>query len=227
MKRTESKTSWQRTLSTGFLLFFFAFPPMFDNNCGAHQERVHGTAQKINVRISSAKAKVQPGEGLRLRVEICNEGSESVYVATTFDGPDNALARLKISLFHNGSPVDGPKETSAGDYGRYAADDHRRPPLAELFSKYWVALAPGHFYGGEFVVGPSSFPQLNAPGKYMVRGTYASGGFLSEGMNNPLASDVEEVGRMRYQAWVGEVETNPIWIEVVKQRSAGESGAQH
>jgi hypothetical protein len=32
---------------------------------------------------------------------------------------------------------------------------------------------------------------------------------------------------MPYQAWVGEVETNPIWIEVVKQRSAGESGAQH
>ena len=227
MKRTQVETCRQCILSTCLLLFFFAFFPKFAGNCRARQERGRAGPQKISVRISTAKPKIRPGESIRLRVEICNEGSESVFVATTFDGPDNALARLKISLFHDGSPIEGPKERSAGDYGRHAPDDHGRFPLAGELSKYWVALAPWHFYGGDFVVDPSSFPPLNTPGKYMLRGTYASAGFLTEGMNNPLASYVEELSHMPYQPWVGEVETNPIWIEVVQPTQRGDAGAKH
>lgn len=129
---------------------------MSANNRGTHNENEDGPAPKIAVEISPLKAKIRLGEGTGLPVEICSEGSETVFLATGFDGPDHALARLKISLFHEGSPLDGTAERSAANHGRYVPG--KAPPLAQEFSKYRVALAPRHFYGGDFVFNPSSFP---------------------------------------------------------------------
>lgn len=186
----------------------------------ASQGTGNNGVQRLIVKIRGRSTRIQPGGTLTLRVEVYNAGTESVFVATNFDGPENALSRLDIRLFYNGSRIEDRKEKSAGDYGRYRLNDPRRPPLVQEFSKYWIALPPGHYYVGDLAMDPTSFPHLNTPGKYMVRGTYTSSGFLNDGMNNPLASYLGELDRLPYKAWIGEVETNSIWIEVVGPKTS-------
>ena len=171
-----------------------------------------GSVPKLEVRISTKQNRIRVGESLTLRAEIPNEGKETVYVGTQLDGPDNALSRLRLDIFANGKIVGG-TERSSGDYGRYRDDDSRKPPLATEFSKYWVALPPGHFYGSDKVLPPSEF---EGPGKYSIRGTYTSDGFSKAGDNNPLAGYAVELKLMPYQAWTGEVNTNSVSIEVIK-----------
>jgi hypothetical protein len=172
-------------------------------------------AGKLKVTIAADKTKIKAGESLVLRVQIYNIGSQSVYVATSFDGPENALSRLSVTLFRDGTLVDsGGVQRSAADYGRYRPEDLKKHPLANEFSKYWLVLRPGYAYGGQLVLDPTTFQTLSKPGKYEVRGTYSSSGFMSGGMNNPLATYIGELGQMPYQAWTGEVETNRVWIEV-------------
>ena len=90
-------------------------------------------------------------------------------------------------------------------------------PFAMAFSKYWLIPRPGCSSRGEVVLDPTVFTTLRNPSKYQIRGTYRSSGFLSEGMNNPLADYLDELRRIPYRAWFGEVETNRLWIEVAAQ----------
>ena len=138
-----------------------------------------------------------------------------VYVATDFDGPHNALSRLSVSWFHAGSLVESGGQRSAADYGRYRPGGARTPPLANEFSKYWLVLRPGCSYGGQVVLDSATFRTPRNPGKYEIRGTYSSSGFMSDGMNNPLAGYIDELRQLPFQAWVGEVETNNLLVEVI------------
>jgi len=175
-------------------------------------------SSKLGVEIAPPKARVRSGESLLLHVQIRNETTESVYIGTAFDGTDNALTRLNISILHEGSWSSASADRSVGDYVLYAPD--RKPPLIEEFSKYWLALPPNHSYGGDFVLRPSSYPWLNRPAKYMIRGIYVSDGFLNAGMNNPLASYLDELSRLPYKPFVGEIETNHVQLEVVPATSS-------
>lgn len=172
-------------------------------------------AAKLKVTIAADKTKIKVGDSLELRVQIYNKGTQSVYVATSFDGPENALSRLSVALFRDGALVDsGGVHPSAADYGRYRPEDLKKHPLTHEFSKYWLVLRAGYAYEGQLVLDPVTFQTLINPGKYEVRGTYRSSGFMSGGMNNPLAAYIGELGQMPYQAWTGEVETNRVWVEV-------------
>jgi hypothetical protein len=216
MKRSAREHS-SRPILVGSLVFscLFILFGGYESRSEYKQKIRDETADTLRVTIDADKAKVKSGETLTLYVRIYNQGTESVYVATDFDGPDNALSRLNISLFHDGSLIDKSQERSAADYSRYRPDDPKRPPLATEFSKYWLTLLPRRSYGGKLVLGPGTFPTLRTPGKYEIRGTYRSSGFMSSGMNNPLSGYVEELRQMPYQAWVGEVETNKVRVEVV------------
>jgi hypothetical protein len=172
-------------------------------------------AGKLKVTIAPDKTKIKAGDSLVLRVRIYNEGLQSVYVATSFDGPENALSRLTVTLFRDGTLVDsGGAQRSAADYGRYRPEDLKEHPLANEFSKYWLVLRPGYAYEGQLILDSATFQTLTNPGKYEVRGTYRASGFMSGGINNPLAAYIAELGEMPYRAWTGELETNRVLIEV-------------
>ena len=59
---------------------------------------------------------------------------------------------------------------------------------------------------------PFKKPQM--PGRYLIKGKYSSEGFLAEDINNPLLHYAKELKQLPYEAWVGEVETNSVWIEI-------------
>jgi hypothetical protein len=88
------------------------------------------------------------------------------------------------------------------------------PPLSNELPKYWIALPPQHFYGAEMIITPLWYLKLKVPGKYRIVGKYTSRGFLAEDINNPLLHYAEELKQLPYEAWVGEVATNSVWIEV-------------
>ena len=121
---------------------------------------------------------------------------------------------LEIPLRY-GKKVDGPTERVSTDYWPRDPNDANKPPLAVELSKYWIALPPGHFYGGEVVLDSRSYERLGIPGRYRIEGQYHSAGFfVRDDIGNPLAAYVEELKRLPYQAWEGTVCTNSVWIEV-------------
>jgi hypothetical protein len=167
---------------------------------------------KVSVRISATKTRLQPGESVVLHVEILNEGPTGVFIFKEIDGPDNALSKLDLFLHYRGQ-VYRPSGASIADCfcsGRRSDS----PPLASELSKFWIALPPGHFYGGDVTMRASLFESLRKPGRYQVQGKYTSRGFLAQDINNPLLGYADELKQLPYRAWTGEVETNSIWIEV-------------
>jgi hypothetical protein len=163
------------------------------------------------VKIVAEKRRINPGESVALSVEIWNISTKPVFIHREFNGPSNALTTLTFSLTH-GTQV-------YASAGALVVDSFERsrshPPLANELAKFWIALPPGHFYGGRIIVDSDSFRQLDAPGEYQLHGKYASRGFLADDMNNPLLDYAGELKELPYECWTGEVETNSVNIEVV------------
>jgi hypothetical protein len=175
---------------------------------------------KVSVRISATKTRLQPGESVGLHVEILNQGPKGVFVFKEIDGPDNALSKLDLFLHYHGHVYRPGVVTIADCFCSGRGPDS--PPLAIELSKFWIALPPGHFYGGEVIMHASLFERLRVPGRYQVQGKYTSRGFLTQDINNPLLGYADELKQLPYHSWTGEVETNSIWIEVAKPRNRKE-----
>jgi hypothetical protein len=188
----------------------------------SRQDQAPLADEKLTVKISADKTTINPGESITVKVEIWNTGSSDVFVAKNIGryGGDNGYLEL---LLHYDSKVDGPSIQVAADFGPRT----NKPPLVGELSKYWVAIPPGHFYGGEETMDPNSFKRLLVPGVYIIKGSYHSSGFLVRDVfANPLASYVDELKLLPFQAWAGDVETNQISIEVVgpARKSSSDAG---
>jgi hypothetical protein len=181
MRRNIFRTLLSRTapLLIGLLTF------LFGRQVSKSQSEVQNDSEpKVSVRISAKKPRLQPGEPVGLHVEIWNEGPKDVYVFKEIQGPDNALSTLDLSLHYRGK-VDWPSVRSAADCF-CSSRGLNSPPLAVPLSIFWIAIPPGHFYGGEATMRASLFERLRMPGKYRVQGKYTSRGFLAQDINNPL-----------------------------------------
>ncbi len=167
---------------------------------------------QISVRISTNRVRFRPGEDIRLQVRILNESDQDLFVFKRIDNTFfNALATIRLILYHGDRAV-GPTMAAASD--SFSSERSTYPPLASELPRYWIALPPGNFYGGEVVMNSVWFERLRVPGKYRIEGIYSSRGFLARDINNPLVHYAEELKQLPYEAWVGEVKTNSIWIEV-------------
>jgi hypothetical protein len=176
---------------------------------------------RISVRISTTRTRFKPGKDVPLHVEIWNEGKQDVFISKSIDADvSNALATMDLTLYY-GPHADRPMFSLAAD--SFSSERSTYPPLASELPKYWIAVAPHHFYGGEVVVRGSWFKKLKVPGKYRIQGKYTSRGFLAQDINNPLLHYAGELNRLPYKAWVGEVETNSIWIEITEGVKTGEN----
>jgi len=103
----------------------------------------------------------------------------------------------------------------------YQAEDS----FARRLAYFWTILPSQDFYGTVVSMDPDTFPQLNTPGRWRLGGTYKSRGDPSSSFcfnPSPLPDNEEQAKRLPYKAWQGQVDTNTIWIEVVR---AGSSGA--
>jgi hypothetical protein len=183
---------------------------------GKHLPPPSVSDQKISVRISAKRMRVEPGQNLVLNVEIRNEGSKSVFIAKDIQGPDNALTAIQLSLYYDGEVEHQSVFKVVDDFSSNLADSPSAPPLSSILSENWVPLAPSHSYGGDVVMLSSNFSHLSIPGRYRIQGKYTSRGFMADDVNNPLAEYFQQLQQLPFGSWVGEVDTNSIWIEVVK-----------
>jgi len=184
-----------------------------------------GTGPQLSVRISTERTRYQPGEDVRLHVEIWNEGDHDLFIFKNIDaGVSNALATITLTLY------DGNKATRRGfaiASDSFSAERASYPPLARELPRYWIALPPQHFYGQEVILRAAWFRKLSVPGKYRIQGKYSARGFLAQDINNPLLHYAEELKQLPYEAWVGEVETNSVWIEVAKKAGTPRVSSRH
>lgn len=170
----------------------------------------------IFVRISTKGVRFKPGQDVTLQVEIWNESKQDLFISKDIDDvASNTLATLQLTVYKGKEPV-GPFVVIDADC--FCSERSSYPPLMLELPKYWIALPPRHFYGKQVVISADKFAGLK-PGRYRIQGTYRSLGFLAQNLNNPLAHYTQELKQLPYQSWVGEVKTNPTWIELTS--SAG------
>ena len=146
-----------------------------------------------------------------MHVEIWNESQRDVFVykqVACF--PSNALAKIDLVLYHRNQAIK-PKFSILSD--NFSSVRSTYPPFENELPRYWIALPPHYFYGREVVMEASWF-DLKKPGRYRIQGKYSSRGFLAQDINNPLLHYAQELKQLPYEAWVGSVETNSVWIEI-------------
>ena len=170
--------------------------------------------KQIEVRLIPKKKAIKVGEDLEVRVEIWNTSGEPFFIPKAiheFCGPSSPLS-LRLEL---GPPIK-PQE----GYG--CASDclwHAGDGFARRLVMGWTSLPAGSFYGTVISMHSDEFPQLNRPGRWLLRGSYESAGDLSAEVvcldAAPIPNNKELIDNLPYKAWRGSVNTNTVWIEVV------------
>jgi hypothetical protein len=176
------------------------------------------TGKQIKVRLVPKKKSIKVGEVLEVRVEIWNVGSSTVFIEKAIYelcGPTSPLS-LRLEL---GPPMKPQAVFVCAADCIYNAEDS----FASRLVYRWTTLPPGDFYGAVVAMHPDSFPQLNTPGRWRLRGTYKSvHGLLWSPCADlaPVPDNEEQIKGLPYQAWQGEVDTNTVWIEVARPGSS-------
>jgi hypothetical protein len=192
---------WERNLNRGLFLGICLFVPL-----SVGGTRSNGTnSNEVTVRIEAVKTRILQGETLILRVEVCNEGREAVFVAR------NISDHLSLFIQH-GPELQSSMLRSAKDFAH--SSNKSSEPFANLLAKYWLPLGPGSFYGQRIEMNSDSYPQLRIPGRYLIKAQYISGGLFVGGLNDPFSDRKEEISQLPFPAWIGDIQAIPIWIEV-------------
>ena len=195
---------WKALLLLSWVLIFSVYPQ-------AQNQSSQDAKSQVVVRIYPNHHRFYPGEDVHLRIEIWNEGEKDIFVSKDISTINNALAKINLDLYYNDQII-GPKTAVYADC--FCSQRPNYPPLSTELPRYWITLSAKHFYEGEVVLSLASLKKPKVPGRYLIKGKYSSRGFLPEDINNPLLHYAEELKQLPYEAWVGEVETNPVWIEI-------------
>jgi hypothetical protein len=169
--------------------------------------------KQIEVRLIPKKKTIKAGENLEVRVEIWNVGLKPLFINTAIFEPCSfSPLSLRLELGPPMKPQPGRRCFADCVYGA-------KDTFASRFVLEWNTLSAHDFYGTVVTMNPDSFPQLNTPGRWRLRGAYKSMRDLSLGLcfdAAPLSDEKEQVKALPWEAWQGEVDTNTVWIEVVR-----------
>jgi hypothetical protein len=131
-----------------------------------------------------------------------------MFVRKEIEVYDCASGSLKIrSLKGNAFP--GPGVGCAKDCWPSKASDPDKKPIASVVIGDWVPLPPDHTFSRDIWA-----HELGKPGKYLIGGTYSAVG-LAQSCNGIYTE--EEMAKLPYKLWTGQVELNPIWIVVANK----------
>jgi hypothetical protein len=165
------------------------------------------TTPKVSVHFVQPQHSFGNKESIRLRVEISNEGDQTVLVCRDLDfTSDSCSWRFEV---HDASGRSVPGEGIAGDRGEGPPD-----PFPNVLISNWIALAPHYVYGTAIDVS-LAFGENPRPGRYKVKGTLFSGGPGEASDNNDLPRYPKELAALPFQGWKGKAESNSVWIQIV------------
>jgi hypothetical protein len=190
------------------------FQPMARGNPQAQETK----DPQIEVRLIPKKKSVKVGEALEVRVEIRNVGTQAFFIPSEiFNLCSASPLSLRLEL---GPPLD-PKTPPGGGCSSTCVYDAAHTFVNRLLAR-WTVLQPGRFYGADITLYREFFPQLYTPGRWRLGGTYQSDGNLSSSPCldlAPIPDIAEQIARLRVAGWQGKVDTNTVWINVVRGSS--------
>ncbi len=163
----------------------------------------------ISVRLSLTKKLFKVGERIPLKVEITNNGTGDVFVGRELLQIDNAIYHLKLSVESSQGRT---PENFSGAVDSFSVGP--RDGFSTALAKSWIALPPGYFYGTILFVDEQFADFLTKPGKYTVRGTYSSSGMRADVYFNDLLAYPEELERIPFPSWKGDIKTNSVSLEI-------------
>jgi hypothetical protein len=170
-------------------------------------------SKQIEVRLIPKKKSINVGEALEVRVEIWNIGSKPLFIEKDiYELCGGSPLSLRLEL---GPAMKPQARPGCASDCVYTAKDSFARRLVYL----WTSLPKGDFYGTVVTMDPEFFPELKTPGRWRLRGTYKSVGGLSSSHcfdSAPIADNDEQIKGLPYEAWQGEVDTNTVWIEVLR-----------
>lgn len=162
----------------------------------------------LSVRISAKGNAFHAGDTLKLRVVLSNTGNDTIFVPNQIEM--SGCARGSVRIFSlKGAAFPGQGQGCAADCGRPSEDAPKLPPIASVVVGDWVPLPPGYAYSRDI----ESYA-LGKPGKYLIGGDYTAVGIVGDCRGNYSA---EDIAKLPYRLWTGQVDTNSIWIEVTKK----------
>ena len=173
-------------------------------------------SRRLEVRISPKSRVLRAGQTLELRIEIRNVGNVELFVQKDIYQPcSHSPLSLSLDL--------GPPLKPGSERLGCAADciDNPKESFANRLVERWISLPEGHFYGTVVSIDPNLFPELKTPGRWRLRGKYASGGDLTSSIClSPVPLDRQLTDALPYKAWRGQEETNIVWIKVLPSRGS-------
>lgn len=170
---------------------------------------------QIEVRLIPKKKLIKVGEGLEVRVEVWNVGPNPVFIRK--DIYELCIPSPLSLLLELGPRPKIQTVTGCAADCIYSAKDS----FAARFAHHWTTLPARSFYGTVVSMRTDSFPQLSRLGRWRLRGTYQSLGGLASSVcfdTAPILDNSEQIKGLPYEAWQGSVDTNSVWIEVVRAR---------
>jgi hypothetical protein len=159
------------------------------------QEEEKQLANEVDVRITPLKNVIAPGDTLPLRVEIWNIGTQNLYICKNWD-TFGAACRLDLSFDPLAKTEHGSITEDCVPYEWLTHPSLDQGSFADILTKDWVLISPGHFYGGIMELKPGSYPELGEVGRYRISGRYSSGDLLEANCYykfKPFAKEVERL----------------------------------
>lgn len=169
--------------------------------------------KQIEVKLIPKRKSIRAGNVLQVRVEIWNVGSKPFFLQKAIYELC-VLAPLSLRLELGPPMKPQPGHACAADCIYDAKDS-----FARRLAYDWTILPPQDFYGTVVTMDPDTFPQLKTPGRWRLRGTYNSLRDLSSSFcfdTAPIPDKQEQINGLPFKAWEGTVETNTVWIEVLR-----------
>lgn len=194
---------------TGSMLFLLAVEA--GSTVSANSSVTDTGRPEIEVKLSVQKRSIRVGESLEVRVEIWNVGDATIFIKNDIYNPC-APSPLSITLIGR-SPLKGAGFGCASD-----CFDDPKEDFTKVLVRRWTVLPRGNFYGAIIHLHPDFFPQLRTPGRWLLKGQYASDGLSSSACINHIPVDPDKAGNLPYKAWEGRVDTNSVWLDVVRPR---------
>ena len=185
----------------------------FNRSLLGKQSTENSNGKQIEVRLLPRTKSIRVGDSLDVRVEIWNVSSHPFFIKKAIYEPCGPSSPLSLRL-ELGPPLKSQKGIACAGDCLEGSDN-----FTTKMVNRWISLPPKTFYGTVLRMDPDFFPQLKTPGRWRLGGAYKSiGGLSSTSCLGPYPSPEEtrQISALPYAAWEGEVETNSVWVEVLR-----------
>ncbi len=186
----------------GTVLFMVLASLVCSPGFGVQSTEPASSAQDIEVRLSAEQVQFNPGDMVRVRVDIRNISSRPILIGRTISTVENWPFNFQLRILDSRGKLAQPINTGF-------VDPTPRPDLSleNAVLKWWCILEPGYSYGRQFYLPLRTL----GPGQYELRGEYFSVGFPE---SSSIAPQPIKADRWP-AAFAGRVASNSVEIQVL------------